>query len=57
MTNEALKIANYCRQELDLKQAQLPDEYYYSHLTLCVIDSVFSIGVRYEGVRNTVKRY
>jgi hypothetical protein len=32
-------------------------EIFYAHLPLCVIDSVFSIGVLYEGVKNTVHRF
>jgi hypothetical protein len=34
--------------------APLPPEYYYSSVPLCVIDAVFSIGVRYQSVRNTI---
>ncbi|MBL8803155.1 MAG: hypothetical protein JNN27_14215 [Planctomycetes bacterium] len=36
---------------------EVADEYGYASLPLCVIDSVFSIGVRYEGVRNVIDRY
>jgi hypothetical protein len=36
---------------------ELPEEYYYTHLPLCVIDAVFSIGVRYESVINTINRF
>lgn len=36
---------------------EVAEEYGYASLPLCVIDSVFSIGVRYEGVRNVIKRY
>jgi hypothetical protein len=36
---------------------EVADEYSYASLPLCVIDSVFSIGVRYESVRNVVERY
>lgn len=55
--NDEKLIADFCEEVLDLQSAKLPDEYYYSSVPLCVIDSVFSIGVRYEGVRNTVTRY
>ncbi|MFD0051460.1 hypothetical protein ACFVHQ_19415 [Actinomycetes bacterium NPDC127524] len=54
---EEYKIAEYCKKMLELEIAKLPDEYYYTSVPLCVIDSVFSIGVRYEGVKNTVARY
>jgi len=36
---------------------EVADEYSYASLPLCVIDAVYSIGVRYEGVRNVVARY
>jgi len=36
---------------------EVADEYGYASLPLCVIDSVFSIGVRYESVRNVIDRY
>jgi hypothetical protein len=42
------------REKLDLSEPELPPEYRYPSLPLCVIDAVFSIGVRYEGVRRTV---
>ncbi|UFT99351.1 hypothetical protein KO561_19635 [Radiobacillus kanasensis] len=51
------KIAEFCESVLIFENAKLPDEYYYSSLPLCVIDSIFSIGVRYEGVKNTVNRF
>lgn len=35
---------------------EVAEEYGYASLPLCVIDSVFSIGVRYEGVRNVIER-
>jgi hypothetical protein len=41
----------------DLKTARLSKEYYYASLPLCVIDAVFSIGVRYESTQNTVKKW
>jgi len=39
------------------KNYELPDEFNYGHLPLCVIDSVFSIGVNYKGVKNVVNRF
>lgn len=35
----------------------LPDEYYYAHLPLCVVDAVFSIGAVYTSTQNTVKNF
>jgi hypothetical protein len=54
---EARTAAEYCRAKLDLVNAALPEEYYYSCLPLCVIDAVFSMGVRYSSTRNTVTRF
>jgi len=50
------KTKKHCLDKLDLKNAKLSNEYYYSSLPLCVIDSVFSIGVKYQGVKNTINR-
>ena len=49
-------LATFCEQELTLQSARL-GEYFYQSLPLCVIDAVYSIGVRYGGVRNVVKGY
>lgn len=35
----------------------LPSEYRYAHLALAVIDTVFSLGARYESTRATVLRF
>jgi len=49
---------NYCIAKLPgLQTAHKAKEPYYASLALCVIDSVFSIGVRYEGVKSTVNRF
>ncbi len=51
-------ITAYCRAHLDLAQAVLTDNaYYYYSLPLCVIDTVFSIGVRYSSTEATVRRF
>ncbi|WP_036479460.1 hypothetical protein [Myxosarcina sp. GI1] len=47
-------LSNCCKQLLDLRNAQLSEEYYYSSLPLCVIDAVFSIGIRYSTTRRVV---
>ncbi|MGP7818521.1 hypothetical protein [Niallia sp. 01092] len=43
--NDETKISKFCEEVLELENATLPDEYYYTSVPLCVIDSVFSIGV------------
>jgi hypothetical protein len=36
---------------------ELPPEYSYASLPICVVDAVFSIGIRYESVRKTVRNF
>jgi len=56
MQEQIFKTTEYCIDRLvDLETAHLEKEYYYASMPLCVVDSVFSIGVRYEGVTNTVE--
>ena len=50
-------VAAYADRVLPLATARLGEEYFYQSLSLCVIDAVFSIGVRYGGVRRVVARY
>lgn len=52
------KVTSACLEVFkDKKEFELPSEYNYCHLPLCVIDAVFSIGVRYQSVTNTVNRF
>lgn len=55
MTNE--RLVRYCKENLDLKNVELGDEYYYSNLPLCIIDAVFSISIRYTATQNVVERF
>lgn len=57
MNNEHQTIAKKADNILSLAKARLGDEYYYNSLTLCVIDSVFSIAVQYASVQAVVHRY
>jgi hypothetical protein len=43
------------KQELDY--SQIPTEYGYKYVPLCIIDAIFSIGVHYNGVTNTITRF
>ncbi len=49
------QLATYCEAHLPLTQATPPG--YYHSLPLCVLDAVFSIGVRYEAAFAVVCRY
>ncbi len=57
MTTNQQLIYNKCNAELNLASASLSDEYYYDSLPQCIIDAIFSIGVRYTATRNTVIKY
>ena len=57
MRDEIALVAEFCKTNLDLENVRTADEYGYSSLPLCVIDSVFSIGVNYASTRNTVDRF
>jgi hypothetical protein len=52
------KITMSCNEKfVNKKDYQLAEEYDYGHLILCVIDSVFSISVRYQSVKNTINHF
>jgi len=55
--DEVERIVACCKAVLPLERAELGGEYGYNCLPLCVIDAVWSIGVRYGGVKNVVARY
>ena len=57
LKERAAAIAEFCAQHLILEGASLADAYFYQSLPLCVIDAVYSIGVKYEGVQKVVSRY
>lgn len=46
-----------CKNKLDLENAKLDIGYYYSNLPVCIIDAVFSIGIKYTATRNVVERF
>lgn len=51
------RVVERCLAMPELATAQLGDGYFYAHLPLCVINAVFSIGVRYEATKRVVQRY
>jgi hypothetical protein len=55
--SEIQTFFNYCKTKLDLTNLFQAEEYGYHNLPLCIIDAVFSIGVRYTSTENTVKRF
>ncbi len=50
-------VANAARTTLRLQDATLSDEHNYASLPLCVIDAVFSIGVKYASTKHVPKRW
>jgi hypothetical protein len=50
MTADHKIVAEYASRLLALSDARLGNEYYYNSISFCVIDAVFSIGVRYGSV-------
>ena len=50
-------LVQYSKEILDFSDIELGEEYGYASLPLCVIDAVFSIGVRYTSTENTVARF
>jgi len=57
MPTDKERLAKYASEKLALEGARLSDSYYYQSLPLCIIDSVFSIGVRYGQVLNVIETF
>lgn len=54
---EIVTFAEYCKNKLNFSEENLGDEYYYQSLPFCIIDAIFSIGVRYSSTQNTISRF
>lgn len=54
---KAGSLCTACETELNLASAALSPSYYYDSLPYCIIDAVFSIGVKYTSTQNVVKSY
>lgn len=57
LSGEIEQVVQHCKSVLDLVDAHRVDEFHYASLPLCVIDAVFSIGVRYGSTENVVRRF
>ncbi len=55
--NEIKQLSDFCKKTFNLNESKLSDEYFYNSFSFCIIDAIFSIGVRYKSTQNTVKRY
>jgi len=54
---DIVALVQFCKEHLHFDDIDLSEEYGYAHLPLCIIDAVFSIGVRYSSVQNTVEKF
>ena len=54
---EISEIVECAKKVLPLSSAKLSEEYFYQSLPLCIIDAIFSIGVKYDSTREVVIRY
>lgn len=50
-------LVRACEICFDLSNLKLSEAYYYNSLPLCIIDAVFSIGVKYTSTANVVKSF
>lgn len=50
-------IASVCESKFSLASLTLGQSYYYDSLPHCIVDAVFSIGVRYTSTQNTVSSF
>lgn len=57
MISEVKKIVEHIQKYLDLDNVNYNADYGYSHVPICVIDSVFSTGRKYKSVINTVNHF
>lgn len=51
------KIIDFLEKNFDLDNYELPEEYNYSCLPLCLMDAVFSIGANYRSTQNVINRF
>lgn len=54
---DAVDLYLHCLNKLDIENASLSDEYYYSNISSCVVDAVFSIGIKYSMTRKVVMNF
>jgi hypothetical protein len=51
------KLVECCRAKLNLENATLSREYFYKSLPICIIDAVFSLGIRYSMTQKIVQSF
>lgn len=61
--NKIEQFVSLCEKELDLHQKSIiekrtdPNETFYKSLPICIIDAVFSIGVKYQSVEKATNSF
>lgn len=56
-SNDIRIFANHCKATLNLANAKDPCAGLYQNLPLCLLDAVYSMGVRYGSTRKVTARY
>ena len=51
------RLASLIEAETGALSVKLPREYSYKSLPMALVDAVFSIGVKYRAVENTVEHF
>jgi hypothetical protein len=51
------RLKDFITSKLDVANLVWPEEFSYPHLSMCVMDAIFSINTRYEAVINVIARY
>jgi hypothetical protein len=49
------QVALYANSHLELANAKFSTSYFYHSIPLCVVDAIFSVGVKYRQVENVVE--
>ncbi|WP_037912798.1 hypothetical protein [Sulfobacillus thermosulfidooxidans] len=55
--NDVDRLISYMESTLNLDHLTLPAEFRYAHLSLALIDAVFSIGIKYTVTQRVVANY
>ncbi len=56
-TEKINALKSHLEENFDLQDVQIPNEYRYTCLPLCLLDAIYSIGASYKSTKNTVERY
>ena len=53
--NQLMTLTAQIEKLITAKSLELPDEYFYSSLSFCLTDAIFSMGVRYQSVQKVIE--